>query len=211
MKGFNSKTLVFGVVTTVLLIAIIMPSVPFASSVTVTICDKAKIDSGTFENVLVKDGLDCSLNRDVVVTGNIQVESGAAFSANGISIAGNVLSDGARGISITGSTIGGNLQIKNTNLAPVISVVNNIIVGNLEINDSTVDNGMIIVQNNVGGNLMFSENTASFIMMGGNIIGQNLDCTNNVRIDNDTPSIMIVRGLNTVTGAGVGQCATMVK
>ena len=122
MKGFNNKTWVFGAIATVLLIAIIMPSVPSASSVTITLCDSLTIDPALspYDNILVQKGIDCHMGPNIVVLGNVQVESGAIFSSNGgvagvvtSTIHGNLLADGAKSISLAALDVGGNVLIKN--------------------------------------------------------------------------------------------------
>ena len=201
MKGFNSKIWIFGAIATILLIAIIMPSVPSASSVSTTLCDDAKIDSGVFGNVVVIPGLDCSLNEDVIVTGNILIESGASFSANNISIGGNIESDGASFISLSGVTVDGNIQIENSNVGPVITIIRSVIDGNIQFENNVVTGGSIIIfGNTINGNVEFSDNTSSNNFIGRNTINKNLECNNN------TPSPVIIRGLNTVTGNISGQC-----
>jgi len=211
MKGFNSKILVFGAIATILLIAIIMPSLPSASAVT-TNCIWPKIYSGTFEDILVQTGFDCSLNKGVVVTGSILLESGAKFTANGISVGGDITADGADMISITGSTIGGDMVIKNTNYAPVMSVSKNIITGDLELDGNYITNGITVAQNNIGGTLKFNTNDANtFIMIGGNTIGGSLECVANTPHDSYgwVIDMITIRGLNTVGNAKTGQCVGM--
>ena len=211
MKGFNSKILVFGAVASILLIAIIMPSLPSASAAT-TLCIWPKISSGVFEDILVQTGFDCSLNKGVVVTGSILIEEGAKFTANGVSIGGDVSADKADMISITGSTIGGDMVIKNTNYATTMSVSKNIIVGELVIEGNMITNGMTVALNNIGGTLKFFKNNAtSFIMIGGNTIGGSLECDTNYPHDfyGDVIDMVTIRGLNTVTNAKTGQCVGM--
>jgi len=157
-----------------------MPSAPIANSVTFcetflpgidcVLCDDNKIDSGTFSNVLVIPGLDCSLNQDVIVTGNIHVESGAEFSANDITIFGNVISDGASRISVTGATVTGNIQIENSDVGSVVVIGTSTIGGNLLFKNNEVSNSVYISQNTINGNFEFSENTSK---RGSNNIGQN--------------------------------------
>ena len=153
MKGFNSKTWVFGVITTVLLIAIIMPSVPIASSETIDWCETVmsgldctlcsnigfKIDEGTWNNILVIPvAKDCSLGVGVIVTGNIQVVSGAQFSTNGATVLGNIISDGASKISVTGAIVNGNIQIENSKASSSVSINNNEVDGNVVFKNNEV-------------------------------------------------------------------------
>jgi len=177
MKGFNSKTWVFGAVATILLIAIIMPSVPSASAADVN-CIWPKIYTGTFDNMVVPTGADCSLNKGVVVSGSILIESGAKFTANGVILGGDISADGADMVSITGSTINGDVTIRNTNYAPTMSISSNTITGNLLLENNIVTNGMTVALNAVAGNIEFNNNYAySFIMIGANNISGNLDCS----------------------------------
>ena len=242
MKGFNNKTWVFGVITTVLLIAIIMPSTPIASSQTIDWCETVMsgmncvlcsdipmgfhITEGTFSNILVVPSLnDCSLIKDVVVTGNIQVENDAEFSTNGITILGNIISDGADRISISGININGNIQIENSNVDSVVTILNseiggnvlfnnnivlrdvffnkNTINGNVEFNENTSKRGSIHMNDNdINGNVEFNENTVDprrqWNNIGDNDVNGNLDCVNNNKLKIEP---------NTVNGNMLGQCA----
>jgi len=209
MKGFNSKILVFGAIATILLIAIIMPSLPSASAAS-TNCIWPKIYTGTFDNMVVPTGFDCSLNKGVVVTGTILIESGAKFTANGVTLGGDIFADGADMVSITGSTVNGDITIKNTNYATTMSVSNNIISGNLELENNIITNGITVALNTVSGNIKLTNNYAySFIMVGANTITGNLDCVTNTPHDyyGDVIDIITIRGLNTVTNSKSGQCA----
>ena len=222
MKGFNSKTWVLGAITTVLLIAIIMPSAPIANSVTFCetfmpgidciLCNNNNIKSGTFSNVLVVPpgtiiggvpGMECSLNTDkVLVTGNIQIESGAVFTTNGITVLGNIISDGASTISVAGININGNIQIENSDTDSIMSIINNEVGGNVLIKNNEVNGKNInFFRNTINGNVEFSENASSKNFLAINIINGNLDCINNTL----NP---VTLGLpNAVNGNLLNQCA----
>jgi len=227
MKGFNSKIWVFGAIASILLIAIIMPSVPFANSeitdwcdalmpgVDCTLCNNHKIDLGTFSNVLVlpasllpldEDGepiTECSLNTDkVLVTGNIQIESGAVFTTNGITVLGNIISDGASTISVAGININGNIQIENSDTDSIMSIINNEVGGNVLIKNNDVNGKNInFFRNTINGNVEFSENASSKNFLAINTINGNLDCINNTL----NP---VTLGLpNIVNGNLLNQCA----
>jgi len=202
MISFNKKIWTLGALTATLLIALIIPSVPFASSNTVTICDEPRTSYARYVDVLVKSGFSCHLYRDVTVSGNVVVEDGAKFTASRIQIGGNVLADGADHVGLSRVTVGGNVQVKNTdNNRGIVNVALSTIQGNLQIED----NYALFVKardNTVVGDLQYTKNT-SVIKTGnkitGNTIGGNLDC-------GEDNSYMIY-GSNVVAGLKTGQCA----
>jgi len=212
MKGFNSKILVFGAIATILLIAIIMPSVPSASAGPPTNCIWQKTNTGVYDWIVVPAGTECSMIKGVVVNGDIMIRQGASFSANGISIGGDVDAFKAASVSITGSTVAGDIIIEDTNWASTMSISKNIVTGDIRLINNNIENGITVVENIVDGNVLITGNYAdSFIMIGGNTITGNLDCDTNIPHDfyGDVIDMVTIRGLNTVTGVKTGQCAGM--
>jgi len=210
MNGFNNKIWVFGAITTVLLIAVIMPSIPFSSANTITICDSDSrlIEDKIYDDLLVIAGDSCMM-KNVVINGNLYIESDARFTLRQSIVVGNIQADGAEQVIIQRSTVGGNIQIKNVDEGARISIsrvgtVDNPIGGNVEIENNSA--GGINVQNSViAGNLEFIKNTSDGTnnAIRGTTIGGSLDCgTDNSEFGTFTG--------NVVTGAVTGQCAPLV-
>ena len=210
MKGFTNKIWVFGAITTVLLIAIIMPSIPFSSAITTTICDSAKpfTPSIEYDDVLVRSGDTCNM-RNAVINGNLYIESDARFTLSRSTVVGNIQADGPEKLVLSRVLVGGNIQVKNmdddagrvslslvgTALAPV--------GGNVELENNS---GSIvqIERTIIAGNLEFIKNTSlSTNKIFDNTIGGSLDC------GTENSEIGKFEG-NVVTGAVTGQCVPLV-
>jgi len=209
MESFNKKTWMLGALTGTLLIALIMPSLPFASSENVTICDARTVRSGTFDNVLVKPGISCKLTDSVMVLGNIYVESGAVFSASKITIGGNVQTDGAKSISLSKVIINGNVQIKNIDSKRTVNIAGSTIHGDIQLENNSAYS-ILVILNTIDGNIKFIKNTSiskDGNKITGNTVGANLDCGNK---NSNIVLIPISKfGPNDVSGAKTGQCINL--
>ncbi len=212
MKGFNNKIWVFGAITTVLLIAVIMPSIPFSSAVTTTICDSAKpfTPSIEYDDVLVRSGDTCNM-KDAVINGNLYIESDAKFTLSRSTVAGNIQADGAKKIILERVLVGGNIQVKTmddddgrVSLSRVgVGTVIVSVGGNVEIEDNS-GRSVQIMLSVIDGNLKFTKNTSSSTnKIFDNTIGGSLDC------GMDNSEIGKFKN-NVVTGAVTGQCAPLV-
>ena len=177
MKSFNNKTWMMGVVTATLLVAVMIPSLPFASA-TQQICFSI-IEGVTFDNLLVEANTPCTL-RNVSVIGNVVIESGASLTALQSSIGGNVQADGSNFITLAVATVGGSVVIKNMdNGVESVNIDDSEIVGNLEFDNNSVM-FVWISGSTIGGNVQLAENTANEISVKFNTIGGDLQFSKNI-------------------------------
>jgi len=213
MKGFNNKIWVFGAIATVLLIVVIMPSIPFSSANTITICDgdSELIIGETYDDLMVTSDDECRM-KQVTINGNLYIGSGAIFTLSQSEVVGNIQADGATTVILTRVIVGGNIQIKNMDddsgrvslvLVGVDRFKNIIpVVGNVEIEDNS-GSSVQINNSHITGNLKFIKNTSSSNKIFNNNIGGSLDC------GTDNSNIVTFKN-NVVTGAETGPCVPLV-
>ena len=202
-----------GMLTSILLLAIVTPSAPLVSAANIE-CT-SDIESGTFDdNVVVPEGETCglyALTGDITINGNLTVEKGATLLIIGehygysVTITGNIKADDAERVSINGVSVGGNIQVKNTQSG--VDLSNSNVVGNVQISDNL--HFYSVVTSNIGGNLQVMKNSsdltsAYYFNFAGNTVGGNLDCSQN----NPAP-VSYDFGPNSVTGTKKNQCANL--
>jgi len=207
-KIFNKKTGALSALSATLLLAVIMPSMPFAMADD-TVC--VGFITGIHDNVVVPSGAACLISS-ASISGNVKAESGAlSLIISGGSVHGNVQADGVLGdVIIVSATIGGDVQIKNTAATGFdqVAVVSNGIGGNVQIEDNSAFRVRADNNSMVAGDLQFNGNTStgSFPnIVGSNTVGGNLQCSDNTPVATIAPF-----GLNTVAGDAEGECATLV-
>ncbi|MBP7694660.1 MAG: hypothetical protein KA764_22245 [Anaerolineales bacterium] len=149
----------------------------------------------TVDNVRVPADADCTL-AGTLVQGTLKVESGAALTAWGVTVAGNLQAEGARAVRVlAGSVISGSLQIKSGGAAQIDQARIN---GDLqfEANLQTVS----ATRSQVGGSVQVFLNLGG-VAISGNQIDGNLQCKDNL----PPPS----GGGNVVQGNREDQCAAL--
>jgi len=146
------KTILLPAIGIFAILAMMMPSMPFASAGD-TIC--AGDLSGIHDNVVVQSGDSCFILAGATINGNVKVESGGDLSASGSTINGNIEADGAISIRISGVTVGGDVQIKKTTGIAVVD--SSIIGGNLQMEENSGVSADAFL-NTIGGNLQYDKN-----------------------------------------------------
>jgi len=180
MQSFNKKTWALGVLTAILLIAVTMPALPFASASGLFICEGNFSNiSEPYDDVLVETDKGCIL-KNVSIMGNVDVESGAIFTASHSSIGGNIQADEANQVGLSRATVGGNVVIKNMDYSfGIVNIYNTKIDGNLQI-ESNSGFFVIVRDSTIGGHLQLSKNTADEISVKFSTIGGDLQFFENV-------------------------------
>jgi len=222
---FNKKTGALSALSAALILAVIIPSIPFASADDTTCI--GVLAPGAYANVNAP-GPSCFLgplvtvNGDVkhtggflsisgaTINGNVQSEGAISLSIRSATINGNVQSDGTAFVNLSSASVGGDVQIKGA--TSTVNVRGGSVGGNVQIEEMTGGAGSFIVVGfptvTIGGDLQLIKNTQSpcsflpsCIFVGGNTVGGNLQCKENSPAPNSfgTP--------NTVTGLKEDQCS----
>jgi len=199
MKCFNNKTWMLGVVTVTLLVAVIMPSLPFASATHDSSICHTTIPSTIFEDMLVPAGTTCSTAPKAIltITGNVLIESGATFTVSSITVGGNVVADGAKFVAISNSKITGNLIVKSSgSSSSTVNITGGTIVnGNVQFEENTVKT-LKVLDSRIDGNLQLNKNTAREIAVERSTIGGDIQFSENVSTDRKGNLV----NLNTIGG-----------
>jgi len=151
----------------------------------------------------------CDL-ENVTVRGNVTLEDGSSFSADGGRIGGNVQTQGGDlqlsstsvggnlqsqggAVDVRGTSVGGNLQIgQGTGEA---TVCESQIRGNLELEQSS--ESADLCGNRVGGNVQIQDNLGA-VSVTGNTVGGNVQCQNNAPAATSSG--------NAIRGRAQGEC-----
>jgi hypothetical protein len=219
MKYFATAMLAFGTMLAALL----------AARAADTTCN-GTITGGTVNgNVVVLSGGTCTL-LGVMVTGNVQVQSGAVFQAfangtQGVTIGGNVkVVDGCTIVDLEMTTVGGNVDVQRcgelvvdmnsevdgnlycTDSVPTASggceIFNSKVYGNVHLNGSTA-NGGSAVNDTIGSNLQINNNNGA--TAANNTINGNLQMNTNTEahlVNNTIDGNLRCDGNTTITGSG---------
>lgn len=182
--------------------------------------------AGSFDNVEVPPGAECTLVESVV-TGNVKALERSRLFIFASQIAGDVQGDKASAVQVFDSLVGGNIQIVEfgdvefpgavvegvTLPAGNIEIVkgdrggfgdlqviaNSLPRGNLKIEENTSDFFSLVLDNAIGGDGQIFKNRGSGTMLVAfNAVGQNLQCKENAQL-------FIAEG-NVVGGDAEGQC-----
>ena len=171
----------------------------------VTRCDGPL--SGTHDTVLVPEGKNCEVVDTVIVQGNVILQEGASLTidCNVFTVNGNLLGDGVNSVIIKGEgdlvSIHGNVSITGATGEVQLDFVT--IGGNLNISDSNGTKFISVAQSQVAGNALFQNNTTDKFSITANRITGNLVCNGN----NDAPLLGTGPNANTVGGQRIGQCS----
>ena len=113
-----TKTIILSPIVITAILAVLLPFMPQASADDTTCF--GFLFSGTYDNVIVPAGSFCAFVSDVIVNGNVEVESNAILNALGATIVdGNInVADGAS-VHIHGITLGGTIQATNCNFMKI--------------------------------------------------------------------------------------------
>lgn len=165
---------------------------------------------GTFDNVEVPPGAECSL-RDSVVRGNLKALEGARLFVFDSQIAGNIQGDKANVVQVFDSLVGGNIEVvefgdailpgvviegvalpggsiaiakgDRGGFGDVFVVANTLPKGNLKLEANTSDFFSLVADNTVGGDAQIFKNRGSdTFLVAFNLVGQNLQCKENGRL-----------------------------
>ena len=212
-KIFNKKMGVFSALSAALLLAVIMSSMPFTYADDVTICSggAAGTVTGTHDNVVVPSGAICFI-FGATINGNVEAESGALkLNIASSTVTGNIEADGVLGdVIVNVVTVSGDVQIKNSGGSPsdLVNVVGVTIGGDLEMENNTgfrVGGWTNLITGNFEFNGNISTGGSQPSIVSDNTVGENLECSGNTPVASDFPF-----GINTVTGAAEGECATLI-
>ena len=168
----------------------------------VTRCESL-LPEGTYDTVLVPKGKNCVLGGGVIVEQNVILQEGASLTIDGnLTVNGNLQGNGVDSVLMIGGgiSIHGNVSITGATGAVFLDHVT--IGGNLNISNSNVS-GIAVAASQVTGNALFQNNTTnntpgSFGIVTTAIFG-NLVCNGN----NPVPEL--VEPI-TVSGRTIGQC-----
>jgi hypothetical protein len=152
----------------------------------VTRCD-GQLASGTYDTVLVSKGKTCLVDVGVIVEQNVIVQEGASLAtANALTVNGNLLGNGVNSVLIIGggNSIHGNVSITGAKGEVFLDHVT--IGGNLNISNSNMG-GIAVGASQVTGNALFQNNTTSSFGIVTTVIFGNLVCNGN----NPGPELVI--------------------
>ena len=145
----------------------------------VTRCNGPFLDPGTYDAVLVSKGKTCLVDVGVIVEQNVIVQEGASLAtANALTVNGNLLGNGVNSVLIIGggNSIHGNVSITGAKGEVFLDHVT--IGGNLNISNSNVG-GIAVGASQVTGNALFQNNTTSSFGIVTTVIFGNLVCNGN--------------------------------
>jgi len=165
-KLFNIKTGALSALSATLLLAAIMPSMPFASADD-TPC-VGFLAPGTYENVVAPGPGFCAIGFGVTVTDNVKHTGGSLFISVGATVNGSVESEGGTSLSISGSTINGNVDADGTGS---VAIDTSTVTGNVQVKNIA---GFVILDGNtITGNVQIEESatTGDFIVVGAPVFG----------------------------------------
>lgn len=153
---------------------------------------RGTIGAQSFENLIVPDGANCTLNG-TRVDGNILVGTAATLTANGVIVGGNIQAEGSTNVTMQGNArVGGSVQIKQGGGATVNSVnvtgdiqlesnsdflrvERNVVGGNIQIFQNS--GGAQVIDNRIDGNLQCKENASPFSGSGNQAASLEDQCT----------------------------------
>lgn len=169
-----------------------------------TSCDAA-IAGGTYENVNVPPGSNCTL-ENVTVNGNVTALEGARLVVRDSRVTGNIQGDKAALLHVVGGTIGGNIQIADgdspgedgvsisggtvltqgsiqvTKMRTGRILITDAILekGNVQVEENEVTGGLEVRRNRVAQNLeVRKHSTTAAKVVSDNVVGQKLECREN--------------------------------
>lgn len=140
---------------------------------------RTTVNGTTKDVVFVPDNATCTLNN-TNVEGNIIVGTGSTLVARGVSVKGNIQSEGHARVTVVRSTsrissVNGDIQIKQGRSATVTSAR---IGGSLQVEQN---NGAFnFSSNTIGSDLQAKQNTGTGLTISSNRINGNLQCQENV-------------------------------
>lgn len=205
-KTFNKKTGAFGVLSAVLLLAVIMPSMPFASAVNDLNCI-GFVSGGEYDNVKVEKGESCILSG-VTVNGNVQANESVlvVISASTV-VSGDVQANESGTVLVQASTISGDVIVIESDRAVVLEST---ISGDVQIQKTSVN--AAVRGSSIGGNLQMEESTGLFAQVLTNEVSGNIQYYKNTTENRSSITNNVVVGNlqcfeNTPTPANVGNTA----
>ena len=134
---------------------------------------RGTIGAQSFENLIVPDGANCTLNA-TRVDGNILVGTAATLTANGVIVGGNIQAEGSTNVTVQGNArVGGSVQIKQGGGATVQSVN---VTGDIQLESNS--DFLRVERNVVGGNIQITQNSGGAQVIDNRIDG-NLQCKEN--------------------------------
>jgi hypothetical protein len=181
MKSFRLKRvgLTAFVGLTVFLAACDMTSTPEEElTAQETFTCRTTVNGTTKDVVVVPQNATCTLNN-TNVEGNIIVNNGATLIARGVSVKGNIQSEGHARVNVVRSTqrvsrVNGDIQVKQGSSATVTNVR---IGGSLQVEQN---NGRFILSRNIiGSDLQANANRGTGLTISFNNIDGNLQCQSN--------------------------------
>lgn len=137
---------------------------------------RGTIGAATVDNLRVPSGATCTLNG-TKVKGTIKVERGARLFASGVSVVGNIQSEGFQTVSVKeGSTVGGSVQLENGQRDGLGRIASTRIDGDLQFFSNRAR--MVVRGNTILANLQAVSNTGGLVIQN-NRISENLQCKQN--------------------------------
>lgn len=140
---------------------------------------RTTVNGTTKDVVFVPQNATCTLNN-TNVEGNIIVSTGATLVARGVSVKGNIQSEGHARVTVVSSTtrassINGDIQIKQGRSATVTSAR---IGGSLQVEQNS--GAFNFSSNTIGSDLQANQNSGTGLTIRSNRINGNLQCQSNV-------------------------------
>jgi len=212
MTKTKTKIGILSVVSATLLLAVIMPSIPFAMADKPTVC-VGLLPAGTYGNVIAP-GPACVTALGVIIDGDLKQTGGTLDLTNDAHVTGSVKVDGAIWTSLWFVTVDGDVKISNLSGPDLtqVAITGSIIGGDVKIKNNNIDRIVMGIlaggpaPNVIGGDLKISNNIISgFVGDAGvahNIINGDYKCEENSGVGLST----IVDNVSTNTVAGKTKC-----
>jgi len=207
MLGMRAKTILLPSIGIFAILAMMVPTMPFASADDTT-CT-GFLPAGTYENVNAP-GPFCLLGFGVTVFGDVKQTGGDLFISHA-TVNGNVQAEGGSVLSIFGATVNGDIQVKGFSFKPTgptfVEIHASSIDGKVQIEESTVDLievGFPAAGNVINGDIQIFNNLVfSFNLVSDNTVNGDIKCKENL-----IPAPFTNFGFpNTVSGNIEDQCA----
>lgn len=137
------------------------------------VCRDVQLGAVTLDNVQVPAGATCALIGSRV-EGTVTIERGAFLEATGVSVDGNIQSEGAANVLVDGqSIVDGSIQLEQGQSATLLDVQ-----VNSDIQLISNAGFLRVERNRVGGNIQVRQNTGGVTLVSNTAVG-NLECQAN--------------------------------
>jgi len=181
MLGMRAKTILLPSIGIFAILAMMVPSMPFASADDTTCTDF--LPAGEYDGNVIAAGPSCFIGLGTTIHGDVK-HTGGDLIIDGATVFGNVQSEGGAFLFVLSSTVYGDIQVKDmSGPFPSITIDGNTIDGRVQIEASTVDFievGFPGAGNVINGDIQIFNNFVAFsTVISGNTVGGNIQCKAN--------------------------------